>query len=279
MALTERQKIARRGKLTGSRVAAIMSGDAQQMYDLWLELTGDPEGLAKAEEENQRLANQWHVLLGSCTEPLHLDWLARSVGEISERGKSYQHEDVPWALVTLDGWAKKLGCAVEAKHVGGFEGRAVIEERYMPQMHWTMYCTGTEEIMFSVIAGAKQPAPVFIKRNELYMAELVEQAALFMKCVFDLREPVPNPYIKPPKPEYVGIVNMSGNNLWATAASRWTENLEAHKAYEFAAKEIKAAVPVDAKEAFGHGIRVKRAKNGSLTIKPENDDGQDEGTS
>jgi hypothetical protein len=278
MALTERQRQARQGKLTGSRIGALMSGDPAEMYDLWLELTGDPEGIAK--EKAQRLAfeNQWHIQLGARTEKLHLDWLQRTLDKIDCRGDVVMHKTVPWAAVTLDGWCKRDGIAVEAKHVGGFEPMEVLIDRYMPQLHWTMNCTSTREIYFSAIMGAKEPKPIRIKQNDTYMATLIEQAVDFMDCVFNLREPTANPYIKPPKPEYAGVVDMTGSNVWATAASRWKENMHAHKAYEFAAKEIKAAVPADAKEAFGHGIRAKRSKTGALTIKLETEDnGPDEG--
>jgi hypothetical protein len=124
--------------------------------------------------------------------------------------------------------------------------------------------------------GAKEPKPVVVRRHDGYTADLVKTATEFMGHVFNLTEPVANPYVKPPKPEFSGVADMTGNNLWATAASRWVQNLEGHKAYEFAAKEIKEAVPPTAKEAFGHGIRVKRNAKGSLTIKPDGADNGEE---
>ena len=266
MALTERQQLARKGKMTASRVGAVISGDPEKIYDLWLELTGDPTFVAPD------YTNVWAVQLGNATEQFHLDWVQRNLGPISQRGKSFQHPKVPWALATLDGWVEDENYAIEAKHTGGFESMDVILERYMPQMHWTMFCTDTEEIAFSVIMGAKEPKPVVVRRHDGYTADLVKTATEFMGHVFNLTEPVANPYMKPPKPEFSGVVDMSGNNLWATAASRWVQNLEGHKAYEFAAKEIKEAVPPTAKEAFGHGIRVKRNAKGSLTIKADGAD-------
>ena len=271
MALTDRQKKAREGKMTASRIATIVSGDDAEIYELWLELTGDPSF------KPPDFSKVWPVQLGNATEKLHLDWLERGYGTINGRGKSFQHPEIPWALCTLDGWLDAAGLPVEAKHVGGFEHQSVIIERYMPQMHWTMYCTDTTEIMFSTIRGAKAPEAVFIKLDQKYLDGLIDYADMFMRCVFDLREPVPNPYVKPPLPVFSRVVDMTGNNLWATAASRWTQNLEAHTAYEFAAKEIKAAVPADAKEAFGHGIIVRRSKTGALTIKPKDEtNGQDQ---
>ena len=270
MALTDRQKKAREGKMTASRVSAVMSGDDVAVYDLWLELTGDPSFVPPD------FSNNWAVQLGNATEKLHLDWLERSYGLINGRGKSFQHPDVAWALCTLDGWVDAAGIPVEAKHVGGFEAPGVIIERYMPQMHWTMYCTDTTEIMFSQIRGAKAPEPVFIKRDETYLEDVLDRAEQFMRCVFDLREPVSNPYLKPPRPEFSRVVDMTDSNAWAEHAAQWRFRQAAHNEFEAAMVEIKKLVPADAKEAFGHGIRVRRSKNGALTIKAENDSGKNE---
>jgi hypothetical protein len=272
MALTERQIAARKGKMTASRVGAVMGEDPERIYDLWLELTGDPEWTPPD------FSKVWAVQLGNATEQFHLDWIQRSQGPISMRGKSFQHPKVPWALSTLDGWIEDLNIPIEAKHTGGFESMDVVIDRYMPQIHWTMYCTETEECAFSVIMGAKEPKPVIIKRHAGYQAELIRTATEFMEHVFNLTEPVANPYVKPPKPEFSGVIDMSASNSWGAYANRWLEYRPAHIDYEEAAKGIKKLVPATAKEAFGHGVRVKRNSAGSLSIKPENENGTDERT-
>lgn len=272
MALTEQQMKARKGKMTASRVGAIMSGDPERIYDLWLELTGDPTFVAPD------FTDVWAVQLGNATETFHLDWIQKQLGPIAMRGKSFQHPKVAWALSTLDGWVEDLNIPVEAKHTGGFESMETVIDRYMPQIHWTMYCTDTEEVAFSVIMGAKEPKPIIIKRNTGYMGDLVGEAVSFMDNVFNLREPVANPYVKPPKPEFAGVVDMSESNSWGAYAGRWLQYRPAHVDFEEAAKGIKKLVPPTAKEAFGHGIRVTRSKAGSLSIKLENENGTDERT-
>jgi len=62
-------------------------------------------------------------------------------------------------------------------------------------------------------------------------------------------------------------VDMTGNNVWASAAAEFLKNQAAAKLFETAKAELKEMVPVDAVEAFGHGIAIKRSKTGSLTIK------------
>lgn len=274
MALTEQQHKAREGKMTGSRIASIMSGDAEAMYDLWLELTGDPSWKAPD------FTYSWAVQLGNATEQFHLDWIQRDVGLIGDRGRSVVHATVPWAGATLDGWLAPEKCPVEAKHVGGFEGMPVIIERYMPQMQWTMYVTDAPECLFSVIMGAKQPEKNYIARDEDYITTLVKQAKAFMQCVWDLREPVPNPYVKPPAPVFTRTADMTGNNSWGVNAAQWLELREGHIRFGEAAKAIKLLVPTDAKKAFGYGVVVSRSKTGALTIRPEKDEdnGQSEGT-
>ena len=266
--LTDRQKIARQGKITASRIGVLTSGDARAVYDLWLELTGDPSYTPPD------LSDVWAVQLGAFTEQFHLDWIERSLGSITSRGKSFQHQEVPWALCTLDGWINRHSIPIEAKHTGGFEGLPILIDRYMPQLQWIMWCTKTDEVVLSVIMGAKEPQLNYVRFNRDYTRELIDAAEGFMNHVWNLSEPVANPYIKPPKPVFSRVVDMTGNNQWGTNAAQWMECRAAHLGYEEAAKTIKGLVPADAKEAFGHSIKVSRSKAGSLTIRTENDNAE-----
>jgi len=267
MALTKRQNIARHGKMTGSRINELMSDNPLRVYRLWQELTGDPDYVPEDFEDN------WQVKLGESTEQLHVNWVQKTHGDITQRGKVFQHRKLEWAAVTLDGWVEALAIPLETKHNNGFERVDEVIRRYQPQLHWTMYCTSTDKIMFSIIRGAREPEQFIVPIDNSYMFELFAQAEEFMvDYVRELREPVANPFIKPPKIEAVRTVDMTGNNLWAAAASRWKENAEAKKAFDFAAKEIKEATPQDAKEAYGHGIRAKRNKAGALTISEDRDE-------
>lgn len=266
MALSEQQQAARLGKMTGSRIGTLTTGNTEDVYNLWLELTGDPD------YKPPDYSDDFGVQLGNATEQFHLDWIQRHCGEIDCRGNSLQHKDIDWALVTLDGWAKRDGVPVEAKHVGGYESADTVLDRYMPQMHWTMWCAGTNEIIFSAINGTKEPRPVFIGLDQAYLDTLIEAATRFMACVRDLREPVPNPFVKAPKPIFTRVVDMSGSNSWGVMAAQWKEHKVSAGLYQSAAKGLKELVPADAKECFGAGIRAKRSKNGALTIKLENDD-------
>ena len=75
--LTAEQLKARDGKLTASRVACLMTGDAEKIMNLWREMVGDPSFVA------DDLSGVWPVQLGSATEMLNLDWYTRRTGRQS----------------------------------------------------------------------------------------------------------------------------------------------------------------------------------------------------
>ena len=66
MSLSAEQLKAREGKLTASRVAVLMKGDAEGIMQLYKEMIG--------EGEPENLDHIWPVRLGSATESLNLDW-------------------------------------------------------------------------------------------------------------------------------------------------------------------------------------------------------------
>jgi hypothetical protein len=95
--LSPAQIEARKGKLTASRVACLMTGDATEIMRLYLEMIG--------EERPENLSDVWPVQLGSATEQLNLDWFERKNRmPVTRRGEVVVHPDYPWAACTLDGW-------------------------------------------------------------------------------------------------------------------------------------------------------------------------------
>jgi YqaJ-like viral recombinase domain len=259
--LTQEQKQQREGKLTASRVGILMNGTEQQIYDLYRELTGDPTYV----EEN--LDDVWAVQLGSHTEKLNIDWYARK-RSVSLRGVVVVHFTCDWAACTLDAWDDELSCPIEAKHVNGFSSFDDVVQRYLPQLHWQMYCTDSDRAIISVIIGANEPKIQTILRDDNYMNNLVSRAKSFMDCVNSLMPPVNLPPVKQPIPLSAMIkVDMEGNNSWADSALTWLETKDAAKKFKDSADALKALVPENASTAFGHGITISRFKNNSLTIK------------
>lgn len=260
MSLTQAQLAARDGKLTASRVACLMTGDAQRIYDLWLEMVGDPRYVP------EDLSGVWPVQLGSLTEGLNLDWYERKHGALTRRGEVVCHPLHEWAACTLDGFDAALPGPVECKHVGGYEPLAKVRERYMPQLHWQMLCTGTYAAALSVIEGAKEPVVELVTFDAEYAAELWRRAEAFMACVESLTPPVVlEPVAAPVKAEKV--YDLSGSNEWGDAAATWLADAPAAKRAATAEKALKALVPADAARCHGYGVQISRDRAGRLSLK------------
>lgn len=260
MSLTAEQIKARDGRLTASRVGVLMSGDPEKIMALWEEMTG--------QREPEDLSGVWAVQLGSLTESLNLDWYELKTGRaVSHRGEVVVCPNADWAASTLDGFDEAMHAPIECKHVGGFEPREKIIERYTAQFHWQMICTETETLIASIIEGAREPVLEFVDLNHDYAYELWKRAEQFMACVRDLTPPVALPPVAAPEPvTQYRTVDMSGSNAWASYALDWLANQGPAKAFDKATKELKALVEIDVSLASGHGIQIKRSKAGALSV-------------
>lgn len=257
MALSEAQLAARRGKLTASRVAALMSGDSQRISHLYREMVG--------EAEPEDLSGIWAVALGAFTEPFHLDWLERKYGPLTRRGEVVVSAEYDWAAATLDAWSDSRACPFEAKHTGGFEPFEIIVARYFAQTHWQMIVTGARQCALSVILGAKEPTVEFIDFDEEYAGELMRRAIDFMERV-RLRQPPPSQ--EPLEPPVVSkTYDFTGNNTWANEAFDYLRTLEDKRKNESAASALKSLVPGDAKLVTGHGVSITRDRANRLSLR------------
>lgn len=261
MSLTAEQQAARAGKMTASRVAVLMRGDADGIMRLYREMVG------YLPEEN--LSDVWPVQLGSATEQLNLDWYVKKYRHtVIKRGFVTIHPTLEWMAATLDGWDSDDSHPIECKHCGGFEPIEVLVDRYQPQCQWQMLVTDAKLCALSVIMGAREPVVEFIKCAPAYQQEMLERADYFMMCVALKKPPVHMAPIEPPgEPE--AVYDMRGNNAWADYAVTYLENEDAADRYEEAKKGLKALVPEDAKRVHGAGIRVTRDRAGRLHIRKD----------
>jgi hypothetical protein len=62
------------------------------------------------------------------------------------------------------------------------------------------------------------------------------------------------------------IVDMSASNSWANFAAVFRLTRSGFLEHEKAKAELKALIPEDAREAFGHGIRARRSKAGAVSF-------------
>lgn len=258
--LTEEQLRLRDGKLTASSVGCLMTGNTDKLLDLWRQMVG-------AEREEVDWAHIWPVRLGEASEALNLEWWAYKTGRALRRGgEVVVHPRHKWACATLDGFDDGLVGPVDAKHVGGFEPRATVIARYLPQMTWQMDCTGAKRSALSIIEGARAPVPEIIEWDAEYSAELWRRAAAFMECVWSLTPPVALPAVAAPVPA-TREADLSASNLWCVEADAWLTHRVAAKRFAGAEKELKALVEDDVKRAHGAGIECTRDRAGRLSIK------------
>lgn len=262
--LTQQQINNRRGKLTASRVAVLMNGDAAGILRLWQELTDDPAF------EPEDLSNVWPVRLGGATEAINLEWYERKNNPLTRQGEVVIHPDpdFSWAACTLDGWDEILRCPVETKHVGGREPLEIIIDRYWPQMGWQMFVCGADQCALSVIMGASEPIIEFIPRDDDYIKEMVVRGQQFMRFV-ELKQP---PVVFDPVPapaDASEVYDFTDNNQWAVEAHVWLESRGAAELCKQAEKILKSIVPEDAKLCSGHGIRISRDRAGRLSLREQ----------
>jgi hypothetical protein len=114
--------------------------------------------------------------------------------------------------------------------------------------------------------GASEPVVEFIPADADYQKEMLERGAAFMLCVKTRNPPVELPPPPPPPVIPTRKVDMTGSNMWANAAGRWLENREAARAAKEAEGELKSVVPEDAREAYGHGVLIKRDRARRLKL-------------
>ncbi len=258
--LTRAQLDARAGKLTASRIACLMTGDAEKIMRLYREMIG--------EQPEEDLSDVWPVQLGAVTEALNLDWYERKGNPLSRRGEVVTHPIFPWAAATLDGWDTVLLCPVETKHVGGREPLEVVIDRYQPQMQWQMECTQAPQCALSVIMGANEPVIEYIPFDHAYTTEMIRRGAQFMDFVKRREPPVVLAPVAAPI-DASKLYDMTGNNAWANSAAEWLANKPSARKADDAEKILKAAVPPDAKKCFGHGVQITRDKANRLSLREQ----------
>ena len=261
MALTAEQHRLRQDKLTASQVAALMTGDAEKILNLWKLHVGDPSYV------EPDLSGVWPVRLGEATEALNLEWYSRKYGAISRVGEVVTGNP-DWMACTLDAWDTQRGCPVEGKHVGGREPLEIITARYAPQTTWQMMVTKAKECALSVIMGANEPIVEYLPFDAAYGAELMKRAEQFMACVESLTPPVSLPAVAAPVVA-AKIYDMQGNNVWGNYAAAWLGSKEAAQKNKDAEKELKLLVPADGAKAMGHGVTISRNRAGSLALRED----------
>jgi predicted phage-related endonuclease len=250
----------RRYFIGGSDARIIMGNDEGALVRLWRE--------KRDEVGPEDLSGNLVVQLGLATEKLNRRWYEAQTGRVITDVQQWRrHPILQWMAATLDGRVE--GSAVfEAKFMLPWQfSEEAAAEKHMPQLQHNMWVVAAREAVLSVITGGGKWVEIKIHADPLYQHLVVTAERRFWRCV-ESGEPPSLFGVDPPEPriEAVRSVDMSGSNAWAGFADIFTRTRAAHLEHEQAKAELKALMPQNAKEAIGHGLRVKRSKSGAVTF-------------
>ena len=247
-----------------SDARVIMGSDEAALVRLWREKRG--------EVEPQDLSRDLLVQLGCATEDLNRRWFEQETkSSVSQVQRFLRHPSLSFMGATLDGMveAQAAGPAVfEAKFMlpWSFSENAAAE-KHMPQLQHNMLVAGAKTAFLSIITGAGKWVLIEVEADPVYQTVLIQVERTFWRCV--QTGEVPRPFdAEPPKAKVpaVRVVDMTTSNTWAEFAALFIRTRVAHAEHESAKAELKALVPEDAKEAFGHGVRAQRSRAGAISF-------------
>lgn len=248
----------RRSGIGASEAGKIMDGD-------WLALWKEKTGKEPPEDLSENLA----VQMGVFTEPLNIYWFTKSSGlSVTTDKARCRHPAHPWMQCELDG--RVDSDVFEAKHVSAFAKPEEIVSRYFWNCQHQMAVTGASKVYLSVFFGNSKWEFFEVPRDEQSIADLIARESEFWGYV-ERNEP-------PPSHDAVKVqislddmreVDLTGNNEWGAYAADWLANKAPAKKFETATKGLKDLIEADVKLAFGHGVKVSRAKSGALTVREQ----------
>jgi predicted phage-related endonuclease len=206
---------------------------------------------------------------GAATEDLNRCWFERNTGQaVTDVQRQVRHPVLRWMAATLDGIVAGSGAVFEAKFMlpWSFSEEAAAE-KHMAQLQHNMWVTNTKLSELSIITGGGKWVEIEIPADPLYQHLLLTAEKKFWRCV-ENGEPPRLFGVEPSRPRIAAarIVDMSASNSWAEFAALFRNTREAFLEHEEAKSELKALMPEDAKEAFGHGVRAKRSKSGAISF-------------
>jgi predicted phage-related endonuclease len=251
----------RRPFIGGSDARIIMGDDESALIRLWREKRG--------EIEPEDLSDNLVVQLGAATEELNRHWFERYTDQVvTDIQRWVQHPVLRWMAATLDGMVESTGAVFEAKFMlpWSFSEEAAAV-KHMAQLQHNMWVTNAKLSELSIITGGGKWVEIEIPADPLYQHLLLTAEKKFWRCV-ENGEPPRLFGVEPPRPTIAAVrmVDMSASNSWAEFASLFRNTRAAFLEHERAKTALKALMPEDAKEAFGHGVRAKRSKFGAISF-------------
>src|SRR5437868_4486039 len=251
----------RRTFIGGSDARVIMGDSPSHLVRLWREKRG--------EIEPEDLTDNLMVQLGTVTEELNRRWYERNTGyAVTDVQRRIQHPVLKWMAATLDGLTDPGGAVFEAKFMlpWAFSEEAAAE-KHMAQLQHNMWVTNARTAVLSIITGGGKWVEMTINADPLYQHLLLTAEKKFLRAM-QSGEPPRLFSVTTPQPRVgaVRVVDMTASNAWADLAATFKKTREAHAEHETTRAELKHLMPLDAKEAIGHGLRAKRSKVGAVSF-------------
>jgi predicted phage-related endonuclease len=245
----------------GSDARTILGADESAMIRLWQEKRG--------ELEPEDLGANLLVQFGCATEELNRRWFERQTGRsLGAVQRFVRHPKLEWMGATLDGLVPDTGAVFEAKFMLPWNfAEEAAADKHMAQLQHNMLVAGARRAYLSILTGGAKWVSIEVEADPVYQTVLLQVERLFWRCV-QTGEPPRVFGVEPPKARVaaVKVVDMTASNTWAEYASIFLQTRAAYVAHEDAKGELKALIPEDAREAFGHGVRAKRSKVGAISL-------------
>jgi len=238
-----------------------MGDDEARLVRLWREKRGE----AMPEDLSDNLV----VQLGTVTEELNRGWYERNTGNtVKDVQRRVHHRVLTWMAATLDGVVASTGAVFEAKFMLPWTfSEEAAAEKHMAQLQHNMWVSGAKTAVLSIITGGGKWVELSIAADPLYQHLLITAEKAFWRCVKDGEPPrLFGVEVSRPRLDAVRVVDMSASNSWAALAGIYRQTRPAFQQHEAAKADLKKLVPEDAREAVGHGMRAKRAKNGAISF-------------
>lgn len=260
----------------GSDMSRILEND---WHSLWLEKTG--------RETPPDLSDVLPVQLGIHTEDFNLDWFMQETGFVHqhtlERNVPLAHPRHDHLRGTADAIMHndKEREIVECKHTNAFTNMNQCIQKYMPQVQYYMYLSGTQNAWLSVIFGNSGYHVSEIERDDIYIEAMVTYAHKFWEHVVDDTEPeVGIPPISQAVVDKIPVDKMtrrdgSLDNQFMDVAHTYIENRTHAQTHENAKKSLKAMLGNEESEIYSDILCVRRDRRGAIRIveiKETNDD-------
>jgi predicted phage-related endonuclease len=268
--LSANGNVGRQCFLGGSDARIIMGHDEDALIRLWREKRGEiaPEDLSR----------NLTVQFGIVTEELNRRWFERETGRRLEKVQHFtRHPKLEWMGATLDAMIKEETAVFEAKFMLPWSfSEESAARKHMPQLQHNTLVTGARKAYLSILTGGGKWVSIEVEADPVYQTVLLQVERIFWRCV--QTGEVPRVFgAEPPKAKLpiVRVVDMSASNAWGEFAAIFARTRAAHAEHETAKAELKLLVPEDAMAAFGHGVKAKRSKSGSISIDLVTNGGQD----